>query len=95
MNLVTQWKTKNKEKYNMPYILGNINAICNSKLTSSHISAIERGERNLTACQHWVMLNNSLDGILEKFGIEYPHHLSSEEWIDLIDHLSPPRRKKR
>lgn len=93
-NLVTNWKAKAKLKYgNITKGVDRLNTVCNRKMRVADISAIERGQRNLSSCANWLMLNDTLEDTLEKYGIEFTGTISSVDWVNLISELTPPERK--
>lgn len=94
MNLINFWKEKAKRETSLKVEVEGINKQCNLKLTSSHVIEMSKGQRKLDPCTNWIMLNQSIHDIFDKFDIKFMQNLSGEQWIELIDTLTAPQRIK-
>ena len=93
-NIISNWKKQAKIKYgSITEGVKRLNMICSMKIRVPDISSMERGERNIPACVHNLMLNDVLITVLEDAG--YKNEVGAEsmtDFIGLVDSLSPPRR---
>jgi len=68
--------------------------LCGGSTRVQEVWRMEQAERKPSPCKHFVMLNATLDETLKEFGYTRPRPLSSVKWVELIQALLPPERKK-
>lgn len=97
MNIVTEWRKRNKvKKLSTKEAVDNLNRSCGYKYRVSEISSMERGERNIPACVHSLMLTSVLLTALEEAGWDNAiFAMTDSAFLDLCEKLSPPTRKPR
>jgi hypothetical protein len=96
MNLVSSWKKRSKDKYGtITKGVDRLNMICGTEIRLQDISTMQSGKRNIPACINKLMLIDVLLTALEDAGMENAvFELSSDDYMELIDKISPPERKK-
>ncbi len=91
MNLLEKWQEKQNKNSTVVEGLRRINAICMTKIGSSHFIEMKKGIKNTNQCFEWMVLNECVIDILEDFNIDCSH-LTANQHIELVDSLTRPKR---
>ena len=93
-DIVARWvRGQTKNGATKVHCAKRMETLCGGAFRSQELYDMENGKR-LNRCKRFVMLNDTLHDILTEYGYERYRPISGVKWVQLINSLLEPERKK-